>query len=224
MRNRESALSTADLTWLPGDRPFHVRMRAAVGAAAGAALGAVVGLLVLDTPASEPNGAIQWFLPLLAPTVVLALALPWLRRVAGDPGREVVARILATSEPQWRVGPGVHREVTVAVRPLDGGAPFRSVVLTPTRFLDRVLDEGVWVFRQPDPGVGNLAPAPEPTAAAAQFRAQVEAEPDLAPDDAPVLPHRRGWLDLAAPRRCAEALVPLVVALAAGFAASAALS
>lgn len=224
MSNRETALRTTELTWLPGDRPGQARMRAAVGAGVGVASGAAVGLLALDAPTSEPSAAIRVFLPLLGPLVVLLLALPSLRRSVGAPGREVVGRILATSEPQWRVGPGVHREVTLAVRPVDGDAPFRCVVLTPTRFLDGVLHEGVWVFRQPEPGVGTLVPAPEPTAAAAQLRAQVETQPELAPDDAPVLPHRRGWLDLAAPRRCAEALVPFVVALAVGFAGVAALS
>ncbi|MFP7697234.1 hypothetical protein [Trueperella sp. LYQ143] len=189
---------------IPANRPIDHARRIVTAMAIGAFLGVLFGFLLFASRLSITAIGIS-FLPFML--LVIAVVVVWKIPTGHGEGQPipVIARTLATDESPYAryVRKGANRGllVPVVVLPVDGGDPFRSVILLrETQSGREVEDPGVGTLialQQDHPGMGELSNIDRVTPEQVALREKLLRHPRLLSNRAPTLPMRRGALERA---------------------------
>ncbi|QRV02284.1 hypothetical protein JTE88_00535 [Arcanobacterium phocisimile] len=183
---------------LPASRPIDHARRMSAAVLMGFLFGSVVGMfLFID---EVPLGRMAFTLLPVALLAAIVFGCWYVWQPESAPQRAVVARVIGTNETEYarevRSGGGRGILVPVVALPVDGGAPFSSMVTMRTR-VGEVADPPVGTLLplfQTDPELGELV---EGTATAQQLELmdKLRHRPRILPNKAEILPVRRSPLE-----------------------------
>lgn len=192
--------ATAAVGAIPADRPIDHARRVGTALSLGTVIGTIAAVLFMDVDVT--NGR-AWIAMAITLVLVAVFLIPWMisPKTHSDPV-PVVARTLGTmEEPSQRYVKRGSRSgllVPVVVRTLDDAADFRSVVMLPDVDSTDPKDPPVGTLMplvQTEAGLGELINSAEVTPEQEKLVAQLRKHPRDMPNDAPILPMRRGTLE-----------------------------
>lgn len=188
--------------YVPANRPVdHIR-RITTALAVGYVAGALLALVMFFEDLSVGQMALV-MLPLLVIVIIAMIAWTVIQPEKSPTQREVVARTLATTEStamrERRNGGISGLLVPVVAKPVDGSAPFLSVILMRNEKRGSAVIEPepgtLLPLVQLEEGLGELTNVDEPSAAQLALISELQKRPRLLPNRATALPMRRAPLD-----------------------------
>ena len=185
---------------VPADRQLDHLRRIGTGLFVGSVVGTILAVLLGDLDLSHGK---FWVVLIIMVIVALVCLLPWAMNYPETRSIPVVARTLGTDEsPEQRyVQRGGAQQgllVPVVVRPLDGGANFRSIILLRDVDSAEPKDPAVGTLlalQQNEEGMGELSNVDEVSPAQQKAIDQLYKHPKQLSNDAPILPMRRGTME-----------------------------
>lgn len=189
---------------ISANRPVDHMRRVTTALSVGYVAGALLALVAFFDELSIGELAVL-MLPLLILAILAVIAWTVIQPKKSTTAREVVARTLATTEStalrERRNGGVSGLLVPVVAKPIDGSAPFLSVILVRNEKRGSQVIEPepgtLFPLIQLEEGIGELANADEPSAAQLELISELQKRPRLLPNRAAPLPLRRAPLDRA---------------------------